>query len=56
MRTGLGRWVMLALLALVAVAPAACGKKGSPQLPPGQTDDFPQQYPKTTDPQQGVFN
>jgi predicted small lipoprotein YifL len=47
---------MLALLALVAVAPAACGRKGSPQLPPGQTDDFPQQYPKTTDPQQGIFN
>lgn len=53
---GLGRWTMFALLALLALAPAACGKKGPPQLPPGQTDQFPEQYPKSTDPQQGIFN
>jgi len=53
---GWGRWVALTLLALVALAPAGCGKKGPPQLPPGQTDQFPQQYPKSTDPQQGIFN
>jgi hypothetical protein len=25
-------------------------------LPPGQTDQFPSKYPKSTDPQTGVFN
>lgn len=50
------RWAMLPFLALLALVPAACGKKGSPVLPPGQTDEFPEQYPKSTDPQQGVFN
>lgn len=52
----MGRWAMLALAAMVALAPAGCGKKGPPVLPPGQTDEFPQQYPKTTEPQQGIFN
>jgi predicted small lipoprotein YifL len=55
-RSGLGRAALLVLLALAALAPAACGKKGSPVLPPGQTDTFPNQYPKSTDPQQGIFN
>lgn len=56
MNSGVGRAALLALLALLALAPAACGKKGSPVLPPPQTDQFPQQYPKSTDPQTGVFN
>jgi predicted small lipoprotein YifL len=56
LRSGWGRLGLLALLALTALAPAACGKKGSPQLPPPQTDTFPNQYPKSTDPQQGIFN
>lgn len=56
MHSGLGRALGLALIALLALAPAACGKKGSPKLPPGQTDTFPNQYPKSTDPQQGIFN
>jgi predicted small lipoprotein YifL len=47
---------LLALLALAALAPAGCGKKGPPQLPPGQTDTFPNQYPRSTEPQQGIFN
>ncbi|MBL9034043.1 MAG: hypothetical protein JNN33_04710 [Rhodospirillaceae bacterium] len=51
-----GRWAILALCGALALAPAACGKKGPPQLPPGQTDQFPEQYPKSTDPQQGIFN
>jgi predicted small lipoprotein YifL len=54
-RAGLGRWSIVAL-ALLALAPAACGKKGPPQLPPPQTDEFPQDYPKSTEPQQGIFN
>ena len=47
---------MIALIAALALAPAGCGRKGAPVLPPGQTDTFPNQYPKTTDPQTGVFN
>jgi predicted small lipoprotein YifL len=47
---------MLILLGLLALAPAACGKKGAPILPPPQTDEFPHQYPKDTNPQTGVFS
>ena len=47
---------MIALLAALALAPAGCGRKGDPVLPPGKTDTFPNQYPKTTDPQTGIFN
>jgi predicted small lipoprotein YifL len=61
MRSRLGsrialRLTMAALLAALALAPAACGKKGAPILPPPKTDEFPHQYPKNTDPQTGVFN
>jgi predicted small lipoprotein YifL len=52
----LSRAIMLALLGTLALAPAACGKKGAPILPPPQTDEFPHNYPKNTDPQTGVFN
>jgi predicted small lipoprotein YifL len=55
-RSGWRRKGLLALLVLTALAPAACGKKGAPVLPPPQTDTYPNQYPKTTDPQQGIFN
>ena len=55
-RSGLGRVGLLAVLALTALAPSACGKKGDPVLPPPQTDTYPNQYPKSTDPQQGIFN
>jgi predicted small lipoprotein YifL len=51
-----GRVLLLALLGALALTPAACGRKGSPQLPPGETDQFPQRYPQSTDPQQGVFH
>ena len=47
---------MLLLMSLLALAPAACGKKGAPILPPPQTDEFPHQYPKDTNPQTGVFS
>jgi predicted small lipoprotein YifL len=50
------RAIILALLAALALAPAACGRKGTPVLPPGKTDQFPSKYPKTTDPQTGVFS
>jgi predicted small lipoprotein YifL len=47
-------WALL--LATLALAPAACGKKGAPVLPEGKTDEFPHRYPQSTEPQQGVFN
>jgi predicted small lipoprotein YifL len=50
------RVTLFLMLATLALAPAACGRKGDPVLPPGQTDQFPSKYPKSTDPQTGVFN
>jgi predicted small lipoprotein YifL len=50
------RTILLLLLATLALAPAACGKKGAPVLPEGKTDQFPHRYPQSTEPQQGVFN
>ena len=47
---------MLLLLGALALTAAGCGKKGSPVLPPPQTDEFPHKYPKDTNPQTGVFN
>ena len=45
------------LLGLVlAFGVAACGKKGDPVLPNGQTDKYPQNYPTSTDEQTGVFS
>jgi predicted small lipoprotein YifL len=37
---------ILAFLALaMALLPAACGKRGDLDLPEGQSDQFPRQYP-----------
>ena len=55
-RRVISRAIILLLLATLAFAPAACGRKGAPVLPPGQTDQFPSKYPRSTDPQTGVFN
>jgi hypothetical protein len=37
--------LLLVLLAGATLPLAACGKKGPPGLPPGQTDQFPRQMP-----------
>ncbi len=38
--------VILAFLALaMALLPSACGKRGDLELPEGQSDQFPHQYP-----------
>lgn len=37
--------LLVALLAITGTGIAACGKKGPPQLPEGQTDAYPRQYP-----------
>ena len=50
------RAILLLLLATLALAPTACGRKGAPVLPEGKTDQFPSKYPKSTDPQTGVFS
>jgi predicted small lipoprotein YifL len=55
-RRGFARAILLLLLATLALAPAACGKKNAPILPPGETDQFPSRYPRSTDPQTGVFS
>ncbi len=38
------RWLRLAVL-LLALVPAACGKVGKLELPEGESDQFPRQYP-----------
>lgn len=42
------RRVILLVLALMLAggALAACGKKGDPSLPEGESDQFPRRYPK----------
>ncbi len=45
-RRGLLRPVAVAaLIALAGAALAGCGKKGPPELPEGQSDQYPKQYP-----------
>jgi predicted small lipoprotein YifL len=51
------RRVLLPMLAVIAVGSlAGCGRNGEPVLPDKKQDGFPAQYPKSTDPQSGVFN
>ena len=52
----LSRTILVLLLGALALPVAACGRKGAPVLPPPQTDEFPHQYPKDTNPQTGVFS
>lgn len=42
----MNRLARILALGLVVLALAACGKKGSPQPPPGQPSTYPQNYPK----------
>jgi predicted small lipoprotein YifL len=46
---------LLLVLAVVATL-GSCGKKGDPTLPKGQKDSYPSNYPKSDDPQTGVFS
>ena len=56
-RSPLARGCVVAAIGLALfLALAACGRKNQPVLPEGQTDQFPRQYPTSTEPQQGVFN
>jgi predicted small lipoprotein YifL len=38
-------WYAIMLIAALALLPAGCGKKGDPEPPNGETDQFPRQYP-----------
>jgi predicted small lipoprotein YifL len=40
-----GRTFRAAILLLVILALAGCGKKGNPQSPPGEPDTYPRTYP-----------
>jgi len=42
--------LLLTLLAALMLPLAACGKKGPPGLPPGETDQYPRQYPNPDEP------
>jgi len=56
-RSALRRSCVVTAIGLALIlALTACGRKNQPVLPEGQTDQFPRQYPTSTEPQQGVFN
>jgi predicted small lipoprotein YifL len=40
-----GRTVRALILVAIVLALAGCGKKGSPQPPPGEPDTYPRIYP-----------
>ena len=46
----------LLLASFVASLVVACGKKGDPVLPKGQSDNYPASYPQSTQPQTGVIS
>jgi hypothetical protein len=45
----LRRWLAISAVFL-ALAVAACGTKSRPELPEGQTDQYPRQYPNPNEP------
>jgi hypothetical protein len=46
----LARWLALGILLLALGATAACGTKSRPELPEGQSDQYPRQYPNPNEP------
>jgi len=44
------RWIALALVLAALAATAACGTKSRPELPEGQSDQYPRQYPNPNEP------
>lgn len=48
--------ILLAAALALMVGASACGRKGDPVLPKEQSNTFPDQYPKTSKAQTGVFS
>ncbi len=46
----IARWIAFALVLAALAATAACGTKSRPELPEGQTDQYPRQYPNPNEP------
>jgi hypothetical protein len=46
----LRRWLAISAIFLALAATAACGTKSRPELPEGQTDHYPRQYPNPNEP------
>ena len=49
-RAPLRRWFALAAIMLALATTTACGTKSRPELPEGQTDQYPRQYPNPNEP------
>ena len=47
---------LLAAALVLALGLSACGRKGDPYLPKDQQNTFPDQYPKSTNPQGGIIS
>ncbi|TDQ83913.1 putative small lipoprotein YifL [Dongia mobilis] len=56
MRRSIAASILLAAAVSLALSVAACGRKGDPYLPKDQQNTFPDQYPKSTQPQGGIFS
>jgi predicted small lipoprotein YifL len=48
--TRIRRAIALALMLVALAATAACGTKSRPELPEGQSDQYPRQYPNPNEP------
>jgi predicted small lipoprotein YifL len=48
--------VIVAAMLALAVSVTACGRKGDPYLQKDQQNTFPDQYPKSTNPQGGIIS
>lgn len=48
--------LLVAGVLALSLTVSACGRKGDPYLPKDQQNTYPDQYPKSTQPQGGVFS
>lgn len=48
--------LLVAAVLALGLSVSACGRKGDPYLPKDQQNSFPDQYPKSTNPQGGVIS
>jgi hypothetical protein len=50
-RLGVAKFVLLLLVAAIALPLVACGKRGTPEPPPGEKNVFPKIYPNPNEQQ-----